>query len=181
MSVLANQRLRRKQLLCEAEGYLDLATVFADRWPLPVQLRDGLASVPWIRSAAQFDERMSRQGGLSRGQALRIMERHEDAVTALERSAESDPSNIHIWLAWAGATLHRPVGYGHSIAGKNVFHRRKSSDRVLQPGLLLEPRSQRQAPADYLGRAFEMDPAYRDLVAEERDFDPIRAGRGSSN
>ena len=107
MSVLANQRLRRKQLLREAEGYLDLATVFADRWPLPVQLRDGLRSVRWIRSGSSVRRADVAHGGLSRGQALRIMERHEDAITALERSAELDPSNIHIWLAWAGATSAR--------------------------------------------------------------------------
>ena len=100
MSVLTHQRMRRKQLLREAEGYLDLATVFADRWPLSPSLRDGLAQ----RALDTLGGLPSTSGckalvAYLRGQAFRIMERYRDAITALERSAELDPSNIHIWLA----------------------------------------------------------------------------------
>ena len=100
MTVLTYQRIRRKQLLREAEGYLDLATVFADRWPLSPDLRDGLA----MRALDTLGQLNSVAGCRAmvlylRGQALRIMERYREAIAALERSAELDPSNIHIWLA----------------------------------------------------------------------------------
>ena len=100
MSVVTNQRIRRKQLLREAEGYLDLATAFGDRWPLPSHLRDGMA-----QRALDALEGLRSCGGCKgivaylQGQALRLMERHREAINALERSAELDPSNIHIWLA----------------------------------------------------------------------------------
>ena len=44
-------RTRRQQLLREAEGYLDLATVCSDRWGLKTQLRDRLAE----RALAQLE------------------------------------------------------------------------------------------------------------------------------
>ena len=163
MSVLANQRLRRKQLLREAEGYLDLATVFADRWPLPVQLRDGLAQlrVEYAR-AAQLDERMLRHGGLSRGQALRIMERHEDAITALERSAELDPSNIHIWLA-LGWCYKRTGRLDMAIQSLEEMLSIDANQAIVYYNLACYWSLAHNAKHAlyYLGRAFEMDPAYR--------------------
>ena len=177
MSVLANQRLRRKQLLREAEGYLDLATVFADRWPLPVQLRDGLAQRA-LNTLGQLSSTSGCRATVAylRGQALRIMERHEDAITALERSAELDPSNIHIWLA-LGWCYKRTGRLDMAIQSLEEALSIDANQAIVYYNLACYWSLAHNAKhaLDYLGRAFEMDPAYRRLVAQERDFDPIRA------
>jgi len=177
MSVLANQRLRRKQLLREAEGYLDLATVFADRWPLPLVLRDGLAQRT-LDTLAQLNPHSGCRALVAylRGQALRLMERHEDAIAALERSAELDPSNIHIWLA-LGWCYKRTGRLDMAIQSLEEALSIDANQAIVYYNLACYWSLAHNAKhaLDYLGQAFAMDPAYRELAAEERDFDPIRA------
>ena len=109
------------------------------------------------------------------GQAYRVMERYSDAICALDRAAELDHDNIHVWLA---------LGWCHKRTG-----RMDKAIEALEEALQV---NDRQAIVHYnlacywslvrnvkfairfLEQAFELDPAYRDLVASEHDFDPIR-------
>src|SRR5213594_2395265 len=74
-------RIRRQQILREAEGYLDLITVFGDRMPCRPDARDMLA-----RRVLKTLDRIDHAGGLKahvlflRGQALRAMDNYIDAV-----------------------------------------------------------------------------------------------------
>jgi tetratricopeptide (TPR) repeat protein len=176
MTVLTYQRVRRKQLLREAEGYLDLATVLADRWPLPAGLRDGLAQ----RALDTLSGLQSANGckgmvAYLRGQALRIMERYPDAITALERAAELDPSNIHIWLA-LGWCYKRTGRLDMAIQSLEEALSIDANQAIVYYNLACYW-SLAQSPQhalDYLDRAFQMDSAYRSLATTEPDFDPIR-------
>ena len=57
-------RLRRHRVLTEAEGYLDLIMVFADRWSLSVTIRDRVANRV-LRLAEQLQD-----GGHDLGEVL---------------------------------------------------------------------------------------------------------------
>src|SRR5262249_59449593 len=77
-------RIRRQQILREAEGYLDLITVFGDQMPCRPDARDQLA-----RRVIKTLDRVDHPGGLKahvlflRGQALRAMDNFIEAVPLL--------------------------------------------------------------------------------------------------
>jgi Flp pilus assembly protein TadD len=103
------------------------------------------------------------------------MEQYGQAIDVLDQAAELDNSNIHVWLA---------LGWCHKRTGR-LDKAIESLEEALQV-------DDRQAivhynlacywslaknvkwAVEYLERAFELDPSYRDLVAQESDFDPIR-------
>ena len=174
--VFAYRRLRRKQILREAEGYLDLATVFAERWPLGVGLRDRLAQRA-LTSLARLDTTTGCKALATylRGQALRIMERHQEAILSLERSAELDPENVRIWLA-LGWCYKRTGRLDLAIQSLEEAASVDGDQAIVHYNLACywSLANNADLALGYLTRAFQIDPSYRDLVADERDFDPIR-------
>jgi Flp pilus assembly protein TadD len=175
-SVSAFERLRRQQLVREAEGYLDLALVFGDQWTLPQAIRDRLAH----RSLVVVDRlgensAYSPQVQLIKGQALRTLEKFKEALAPLSVAAEGDPQNVDTWLA---------LGWCHKRTGRLDL-----AIEALEEALAVEPgsavvhynlacywslaRNKRQAMA-YLERALSLDSAFRTQVETENDFDPIR-------
>ena len=169
-------RTRRQQIVREAEGYLELATLFADRWPLSPAVRDAVAS----RSLSVL-ERLgvgARQSGVIsylRGLALRTMERYAEAIEPLRTATEEEPENLGAWLALAWC--HKRTG------------RIDLAIDALEDALAVDPTQaivyynlacywslakNVQLAVEHLSRAFEIDPAFRDLVDEEADFDSIR-------
>jgi len=171
------KRFRRKQILREAEGYLDLVTSCADDLTLAKEIRDRLAQRT-IATLEKLDagSRERVDALYLRGQALRIMEEHGAAIEILRRAADLDHDNIHIWLA---------LGWCHKRTGR-LDKAIESLEEALQV-------DDRQAiihynlacywslaknvkwAVEYLERALELDPTYRDLVGQESDFDPIRS------
>lgn len=172
----AFERLRRQQLVREAEGYLDLALVFGDQWSLPAALRDRLAQ----RSLAVVDDlgenaAYSPQVQLIKGQALRTLEKYKEALAPLSVAAEGDPENIDTWLA---------LGWCHKRTGRLDL-----AIEALEEALAIEPGSAivhynlacywslaRNKPhaISYLERALSLDSSFRHQVDMEPDFDPIR-------
>ena len=169
-------RIRRQQILREAEGYLDLITVFGERMPCRPDVRDSVA-----RRILDTLDRIDNPGGLKghvlylRGQALRAMERYVEAVPPLSEAAEIEPQNIHIRLslAWcykrcrrldlAIQTLEDALESDPAYA---IVHYNLACYWSLAGNVRLA--------VTYLSQAFELEPNYRDLVAGERDFDPVR-------
>ncbi len=173
----AAQRIHRQQLVIrEAEGYLDLAMVFGDQWPLPDAVRHKLAQ----RSLAAV-ERLGKSADdspqlqLIRGQALRTLDRYKEALAPLAVAAEGEPNNVETWLA---------LGWCHKRTGRLDL-----AIESLEEALEAEPgsaivhynlacywslaRNKRQAIA-YLSQALMLDSAFRDQVDGEADFNPIR-------
>ncbi len=102
-----SQRLIRRQCLRNAEGYLELATVFDDRWPLPRSMRFTLAHQA-LDSLAQYAQQQSSDTSekadafFLRGLALDLLEQHEQAAQQLAASLAEDPHHAEAYshLAW---------------------------------------------------------------------------------
>ena len=170
------QRIRRQQALREAEGYLDLTMGFSDQWPLAPELRIRLAqrALDALKRVPGSDDQQAHVLYLT-GQAYRAMHRYREALPPLKTAARLDPDNILIWLAMAWC--YKRVG------------RLDSAIRALERALAADSREailhynlacywsltgNAQQAVRYLAQSFDIDPAYRELVASESDFDPIR-------
>jgi tetratricopeptide (TPR) repeat protein len=156
-----HKRIRRQQLLQQAEGYLELgmpshAIEVLDRW----EPHD----VPSSRAA------------YLRGEALRELKRYAEAVVSLNLAAEGLPHEIAIYVAlgWCFKRLGRvDLAIEALERGLSV----KPDEPILPYNLacywsLLG--NKRQALLS-LTQAISLDGEYRNLVDSESDFDAIRS------
>jgi tetratricopeptide (TPR) repeat protein len=175
-AVTEQRRVRRKQLLREAEGYLDLLVAYGDAWEPAPASRDRLARRA-IDAVKRLDPR-DRQHAYAlflHGQALRTMERYDQAVEPLRQAADQQPENIHVWLA---------LGWCYKRIG-----RLELAIDALEEALTVDPREALihynlacywslagnvEQAVSALARALDLDPKYRALIDKEHDFDPIR-------
>lgn len=169
-------RIQRQQLLREVEGYLDLAMVLADRYPLNPATRDRIA----MRALNTLDrlepETQNSSIGLHlRGQAYRAMERYQEAVGPLTAAKEADPENIHILLAlgWCHKRLDRIDSAIEALEDalavcpdEAIIHYNLACYWCLANNIPLA--------LVYLSQSFDLDPDYREMVENEPDFDPMR-------
>jgi len=171
------RQLEQNKSLREAEGYLDLLVSVSPRFSLPRDVRLPLAE----RAIAALD----RQGDIGawfprclylRGQALRIMERYAEAVVPLRRAADLAPESQHVWVA-LGWCYKRCQRIDLAIEALEEALALAPNRAILHYNLACYwslARNVKQA-VTYLARAVELDPHYREAVATEPDFDPIRA------
>jgi Flp pilus assembly protein TadD len=131
-----------------------------------------LRALAQLKDPADFDA----HGYYLKGLALRGMERHKEALEALDRAAKLRPSDVRVWLA---------LGWCHKRTGR-VDLAVQDLERALEvdPAAALvhynlacylslfgdKPRA-----LSHLSRALTIDATYRRLVDEEPDFDPIRS------
>lgn len=130
-----------------------------------------------LDALAALEGSAARDGGALylRGEALRSLERHREAIEALEEAAEFLPDNIHLWLA---------LGWCYKRTGKL-----RQAIAALESALAVEPgeailyynlacywslAGDKEQALEYLGQALELDGGYRDLVHGEPDFDALR-------
>lgn len=170
-------RIRRQQILREAEGYLDLITAFGDRWPCRFDVRMRLCE----RVLNTLD-RIDNPGGLQahifflRGQSLRTMERYAEAVKPLAEAAEIEPENIHVRLA-LGWCYKRCGRIDLAIQTLEEAIEAEPSQAILHYNLACywSLAGNAKLACTFLAQAFDLEPDYRDLVSRERDFDAIRS------
>lgn len=153
-------QIRRTQCLTQAEGYLELG--MADH---------ALA----VLSKLDPETCDHRHVFYLRGEALRSLERYEEAIEPLAEASRRMPDNIHVWLAVAWC-YKRTGQIDLAIDALENALETDPSEAILHYNLacywaLLGNKRQ---VLTYLTEAFEIDCNYRDLVAEERDFDPLR-------
>ena len=171
------ERKGRQQRLREAEGYLDLLMVFADRWPPTPLSRNRLAQrVLNILHDLEPTSRDTAYVCYLKGQCLRTMERYREAVTALHASADDDPKNFHVWLAlgWCYKRINR---LDLAIESLEEALEVDTAEAIIHYNLACYwslVHNVEQA-LNYLSIAFDIDPNYRDLIDNEPDFDPIRS------
>jgi tetratricopeptide (TPR) repeat protein len=175
--VSEKERIRRKRAFREAEGYLDLATVFEDRWPLSPAVRNRLAerTLEVLGALGDSADHSSRALFL-RGQALLLMEQFQEATVPLKAATEIEPENVHTWLA---------LGWCYKRLGRLDL-----AIQSLEEALAVEPdlaivhynlacywslAKNSKLAVNYLANAFDLDPHYRDKVSREPDFDNIRS------
>lgn len=148
-------------MLREAEGFLELE--------LP---RQALKCLDAVSDFGTFRGQCS----YLRGEALRQLGQHEEAIEALCDAADRSPSNIRVWtaLAWC---------YKHSdrlpLAIAALEHARETNPRsaVVHYDLAcsLSLAGDRRRALESLGMAIDLDGQLRERVPGERDFDPLRS------
>jgi tetratricopeptide (TPR) repeat protein len=159
--VASTNRIRTRQILREAEGYLELSM---PQHALGVLDRLGEASSS--QSQALF----------LRGDALRLLKRDGEAIESLTQATELAPANVAIWLALAACYKR--------------LARLESAIESLEHALELDPR-EAQIPyqlacswclaggkhqaLDYLSKALALDSGIRELLPKEPDFESIRS------
>ena len=156
----ARSRIRLKQAERHAEGYLELGMA-----------QHALDVLDGVEDAA----RVSHYALYLRGEALRMLRRHEEALKPLRRAAELDPDNTSVWLA-LGWCHKRTDRIDLAVEALEKALRIEPSDGLIHYNLAcyLSLAGNKQRALAHLSKALAIDSRYRVLVHEEPDFDPIR-------
>jgi tetratricopeptide (TPR) repeat protein len=153
-------RIRRAKIQREAEGYLELGLG-----------RNAISVLGRLGDPTDFDGRSLHLWG----EALRTLERYDEALVPLERAAQEDPEDLHVAIAlgWcykrtdqldrAINTLERVMDYHPDQA---LLHYNLACYWSLARN--------KSAALEYLAEALRIDSDYAQLVDGETDFDPIR-------
>jgi Flp pilus assembly protein TadD len=153
-------RIRRQQLVQQAEGYLELGMA---RHALEVLERCG------------DRETLPEYALYLQGECLRSLGRFREALDPLSRAAQANPDDVHVWLA-LGWCHKRNGRLDLAIESLEEALSVAADDSLVNYNLACYwalAGKARQAVA-YLTRAFDLKDDFRSLVADESDFDPIR-------
>jgi tetratricopeptide (TPR) repeat protein len=171
---------KRKRLIQMAEGYLDLAVVFEDRWSLSVEHRRKMAS-----RAITCLNKISNPGGhrayllFLKGQAHRVAGRFRQATNFFEQSTKLEPENIHCLLALAWCYKRTDlIPQAIESLEKAVLIDAASAISHYNLACYWALLNKIDPAVMHLSMAIDLDEAYRDLVAGEHDFDLIRKNPG---
>ena len=170
------QRIERQQALREAQGYLELAMGLTDQWPVPAALSERLAQRALDALATVTDFGVQRTEVLYlTGLAYRTMQRYAEAVPPLQAAAQREPDSAPIWLV-LGWCYNRIARLEAAIAALERAMETNSQEAILHYNLACywSLAGNVERAVQYLAQSFEIDPRYRELVASESDFDPIR-------
>ncbi|QGJ70301.1 Tetratricopeptide repeat protein [Planctomycetales bacterium 10988] len=168
------RHLRMKHVVNEAEGYLELG--------MPEHSLKAIARATDLLSPEEDGERLPRFHRrllLLKGEALRLLERYEEALVPLEEAAQHDQQNLElrISIAWC---YKRVDQLDRAIETLEGF-------QVLDPQHAIIPYNlacywslagDKERALAYLETSFQMDESFRQLTAEETDFDAIREDEG---
>jgi len=178
--VVSVERIRRQQLLREAEDYLDLIDLFAEQWVLPEPIRRRLAE----RSLGALDRLKAQyadgpQAQFLRGQALRAAERYQDAIAPLKAAADAEPSQLETWLS-LGWCYKRTGRLDLAIESLEHALEIDPQQAIIPYNLACYWSLAGQTPhaLRFLAKAVAMDDHFRELAEREPDFNPIRSDPG---
>lgn len=170
------KRIRLQQTIRQAEGYLDLVTVFDDRWSLAADIRDRVAArvIDLLQGVDCSGQKQSHVLYLM-GRAQQASQQYEAAIETLSHAADIDPDNIHIWLS-LGWCYKRTNRLDLAIEALEEALAVDSSEAIIHYNLACywALAENVRLAVDYLAQSFDLDPDYRDMVADEADFDAIR-------
>ena len=156
----SHDRIRRQQLLLQAEGYLELGM--------------GAHALEVIERCGD-PESLPHHALYLKGQCLRELGRYHEALDPLWQAAQADPDNISIWLA-LGWCYKRTGKLDRAIESLEEALVAAPNDALVHYNLACywSLAKNKQQALSYLSRAFDLEEDYRQLVAGETDFDPIR-------
>jgi tetratricopeptide (TPR) repeat protein len=158
--VSLRERIRRTKTQRAAEGYLELGMA-----------SHALESLSRLGDPAGFDG----HGLYLWGEALRTLQRYEEALVPLAQAAKLVPENLHVWFA---------LGWCYKRTGQI-----DEAIRALERVLTIDPSEalanynlacycslagRKDRALEHLSRALSIDPDYRRLIDGEPDFNPIR-------
>ena len=171
---LERQRVRRS--IREAEGFLELATLLDDGGGLDQYRKRELADL-CIRAL----ERIEKPGNhlaqviYMRGQAHRLAERFQQAISEFQVAWRMVPGNIHTSLA-LGWCFKRIGQLSLAVDALQTAVAIDNSVGILHYNLAcyLALSGQSSPSLLHLARAIELDNRFRQLAADESDFRSIR-------
>jgi Flp pilus assembly protein TadD len=153
-----------RQIEREAEGYLEFGMA---EHALNVLGRLGKAA------------HLSPHALYLRGEALRELERHDEAIRPLRQAAKADPDNLHVWLA-LGWCHKRTARIDLAVRALDRALEVEPSEALVHYNLAcyLSLAGDKERALTHLSHAVTLDARYRVLAHEEPDFDPIRSDPG---
>lgn len=170
------EQIKRRQLMQMAEGYLDLAEMFEDRWSLSLDKRKILADRA-IVSLNQIHNPLGLKPQILylKGQAHRIAGRLNLAVRSFRKSSNLDPENLHCLLALAWC-YKRTEELDKAIEAMIIALRLEPESAITHYNLAcyLALALDAEQALKHLAIAIDLNPEYRDKVPQEKDFDAIR-------
>lgn len=110
------------------------------------------------------------------GEALRAMERYDEALMPLRQAAEAAPENIHVRFALAWC-YKRTGQIEMAIESLERALASEPEEALVHYNLACywSLAGNKQRTLEYLAQALEIDPEYRHLIDDEPDFDPVRS------
>jgi Flp pilus assembly protein TadD len=155
------RRVRKQRAIQQAEGYLELNM---PRHALEVLDRNHLRS------------NLAGREAYLRGEALRSLERYEEAIEPLSRAAEDYSENVSVWLA-LGWCFKRTGELDRAMQSLRRALEVEPEEALLHYNLAcyLSLANRKDEAIEYLAKALALDEGYRKLIDGERDFDPIRS------
>ncbi|HLJ09555.1 MAG TPA: tetratricopeptide repeat protein [Planctomycetaceae bacterium] len=156
-------RSRREKLLAEAEGYIALG-----------MHAHALASLERIEDSDESEFRVN----FLRGDALRNLERHEEALVALHRAFDKKPDDVGLLMALAWC-YKRTNQLPRAITCMEQAYRIAPKEAVILYNLSCywSLAGNKTQSLSWLGRALRMDNSLRQLIDDETDFDSLRNDR----
>lgn len=156
----ANSPIRLHGLLNEAEGYLMLE--LPEHALRILQSRDDWPG-------------MTFEASLLKGEALRSLNRHREALAALEVAAALRPDDVDVALA-QGWCYKRTNRLAEAVDALERAAEREPDNALIHYNLACYwslAANPARALAE-LSTALKLDPNFRRLIAEESDFDSLR-------
>jgi Flp pilus assembly protein TadD len=159
--VKSRTRIRRAKIQREAEGYLELGLA-----------RHALGALARLGDPTGFDVHTLYLWG----EALRMMDRYEEALVPLGQAAEAEPGNIRVWVA-LGWCYKRTGQLGLAIESLETALVAEPTEALLHYNLACywSLAGDKRRCLRYLARSLALDPGYRRLIDDEPDFDPLRS------
>ncbi len=153
-------RSRHERLLTAAEGYIELG-----------MYDHALASLEEIEGP----DKTGFEANFLRGDALRNLERHEEALAAFHRASEERPADIDLLMAMAWC-YKRTNQLPRAITSMEQAYKIAPGKAIILYNLSCywSLAGNKTQALSWLGRALRMDASYRQLIDDESDFDPLR-------
>jgi len=162
--------------LKSAEGYLELGSMFEDRWSLDLPLRQVMADSAMYHLNQITDPRGHASTVLYlKGQACRMAERYPEAVDWFDKLIEIEPDNMPALLAVAWCHK-RTDNLASSIdtMGQAIACEPDNAIAHYNLACYLALDGQVQLCVNRLTDALKLEPQFRVYITDESDFDPVR-------
>lgn len=175
-AMTSTERIRRKKWLRQAEGYLELIMSFDDRWPLSPSERTKLADAAIERlDCIAHEMKLQSHDLFLRGQAFRLSGRFDQAISCLNQSLEMKSDNVpgYLALGWC----HKRTGHlDLAIDALESALELDGEGSIIHYNLACywSLSNQPHLATFHLTAALDLNPDFRELIANEPDFDPIR-------
>ncbi len=176
METIQKDRTVRKQLLKTAEGYLELAMVFDDRWTLPNEIKANLVH----HALAALEQAEQKKGDSApilylRGCAYKVAGEFEKAAHALTQVLEINDrfTGAYLALGWCYKRLDR---LDLAIEALQFGVMRQPNHAVLHYNLACYFALSKQSEncIGHLKQALALDGTLVQSVSKEPDFDQVR-------